>query len=125
MGVERRKCMKKMRKWTTVVLALCMMLLMSLNVCAKESKAEVTEIQKYGNLVLSVSGTELLAEGYAYGDVITVGINDASYEMPICSDYSDVDEDNMVCRVSIDAQTGEDRVILAVNMGQKRYCHKD
>ena len=109
--------MQKMRKCSIMVLVFCMVMLMQLTVCAKESRAQVTEIQKYGNLVLSVSGTELLAEGYAYGDVITADFNGVSYEMPVCSDYSDVDEGNMVCRVSIDTQTGEDRVILAINMG--------
>jgi len=77
----------------------------------------IADIQKYGNLVLEISGTELLARGYAYGDVISADICGVEYEMPVCSNYSDVNEGSTVCRVVIDEAAGEDRVVLAINMG--------
>ncbi len=77
----------------------------------------VVEIQKYGNLVLSLSGSELLGRGFAYGDVVTVTVNSQAYDMPVGSNYSDVDQGSMICRVVVKADQGEDYVILAINMG--------
>ena len=77
----------------------------------------VVEIQKYGNLVLSLSGSELLGRGFAYGDVVTVTVNGQAYDMPVGSNYSDVDQGSMICRVVVKADQGEDYVILAINMG--------
>lgn len=77
----------------------------------------VTEIEKYGNLVLSVSGEDFLDLGYAYGDVVTVTIGETDYTMPVGSAYSDVDNGEMVCRVYINQEELENQVILAINMG--------
>lgn len=77
----------------------------------------VAEIEKYGNLVLSISGTEFIAEGYTYGDIITAEINDKSYDMPVGSSYSDVDDGDPICRIKIDEAEEADHVILAFNMG--------
>lgn len=109
--------MKHMKKWLVTGMLLCLLMMLKLTVCAADCSTEVTEIQKYGNLVLSISGTELLDQGYAYGDIVTVELNGTAYQMPVCTSYSDVDENSMVCRVSIDPATGENRVIVAINMG--------
>lgn len=77
--------------------------------------AFVVEIQKYGNMILSVSGSELFSHGFAYGDVVEVTINGQAYEMPVGSSYSDVDQGSMICRAVV--REGEDYVILAINMG--------
>ena len=77
----------------------------------------VAQIQKYGNLVLSISGSELLARGFAYGDVVNVTIHGQVYAMPIGSNFSDVDQGSMICRVVIKEDLGEDYIILAINMG--------
>ena len=82
-----------------------------------EEEITVSDIQKYGNLVLSLKGTELLNRGFAYGDVITVTLPGAQYDMPVGSNYSDVDQGSMICRVVVKPDTGEDTVILAINMG--------
>ena len=74
--------------------------------CARAEGIAIREIAKYGNLVLEISGTELLAQGYDYGDIITVNMADNSFEMPIGSNYSDVDNGCMVCRVYINGETG-------------------
>lgn len=104
--------MKKIQSVFAFLLALS--LLMSF--CAwAEPVVFVSALSKYGNLTLSVSGTEFLGLGYAYGDVITVNIGSMSFDMPVCTNYTDVPVDTPVCRVEIDAQTGEDNVSLALN----------
>lgn len=98
---------------------------MSLAVCAcagetetmPEAEATVIEIQKYGNLVLSIPGSGLFSRGFAFGDVITMTVNGQAFEMPIGSSYSDVDQGSMICRVILKEDLGEDYVVLAINMG--------
>lgn len=77
----------------------------------------IAEIQKYGNLLLSISGTEFMEDGYTCGDIITAEINGTAYDMPIGSNYADVDEGNAVCRIAINPAEEKDCVILAINMG--------
>ena len=104
--------MKKMQSALALLLALALLPF----ACAwAESSVFVTELSKYGNLTLSVSGTEFLDIGYAYGDIIAVNIAGSVYNMPVCTNYTDVPVDTPVCRVEIDMQTGEDNVALALN----------
>ena len=74
-------------------------------------------IQKHGNIVLSVKGSDFLAMGYEYGDLVSVLINGKELTMPIGSEYNDVDQGEMVCRVEISDVSGDDNVVLAINMG--------
>lgn len=76
----------------------------------------VAEIQKYGNLILSVSGTDFL-KNYTYGDIISAEINGSIYDMPVGSSYSDVDDGEKICRITIDEEENANHVILAINMG--------
>ena len=103
-------------KILSLVLAL-MLAMFAVSAFAEETEADVAEIQKYGNLVLSLTGSELLEAGYAYGDVVTVTINGTGYDMPVGSNYADVDQGSMICRVVIKPDTKEDQIILAINMG--------
>lgn len=96
-------------------LMICLLALMLASSCAMA--AEIAEIQKYGNLILSVTGSEFLRQGYTYGDIITVSLNGMQMDMPVGSSYSDVEEGSLICRVEINDETGDDAVILAVNMG--------
>ncbi len=105
-----------MKKLLSLVLAL-MLAMFAVSAFAEDTEADVTEIQKYGNLVLSLKGSELLEAGYAYGDVVTVTINGTGYDMPVGSNYADVDQGSMICRVVIKPDTDEDMIILAINMG--------
>lgn len=101
-----------------MLFALLLMLALTGSVLASEgTEITIDQIQKYGNLVLSIPGTEFLALGYSYGDLVTVSIGDADYDMPIGTSYSDVEEGSMICRVVVDPKTGDDHVILAINMG--------
>ncbi len=103
-----------MKKLFTVCLVLCLLLGVS---CAEtQGTTTVQEIQKYGNLVLSIDGSELLNVGYTYGDIIEVEINGSTLTMPVGTSYTDVDEGELVCRVVIDEENGADEVIMAINM---------
>ena len=106
-----------MKKMIFLLLALCLALTLALPVLADEAPITVTEIQKYGNLVLSIKGTDFLALGYDYGDMVTVTLNGQEFDMPVGSNYADVDQGSMICRVVVKPDTDEDYMILAINMG--------
>ena len=106
-----------MKKIFSFFLMLCLLVSVLVSVTAEGTSATVTEIQKYGNLVLSMKGSKLLSQGYAYGDIVTVTLNGQELEMPVGSNYSDVDQGSMICRVVIKPDTNEDTIILAINMG--------
>ena len=80
-------------------------------------KSTINNIQKYGNIVLNGTGDDFLKSGFDYGDVVNVNINNADYEIPVVSNYSDVEQGKYLCRVGIDTETKLDSVILAINMG--------
>lgn len=75
--------------------------------------APIAEIAKYGNLVLNISGAELFDKGYEYGDILKVTVAGKTYELPMCSNYSDVDTGLPVLR----AASAEGAVVIAINMG--------
>ena len=79
----------------------------------------IREIKKYGSLVLDITGDELLALGYDYGDIVTATIGDQAIDAPICSEYGDVDTGATVLRVeeAATSKNGESRSILAINGG--------
>ena len=103
-------------------LAFAMILIVLLTGCATRTQAvqetvitEVTssvkEIQKYGNLVLTIEKKDLDAMGAEYGDVFTVSFQDTEVYAPYCTNYSDVELGSIVLRN--DGET----LILAINMG--------
>lgn len=103
-------------------LAFAMILIVLLTGCATRTQAvqetvitEVTssvkEIQKYGNLVLTIEKKDLDAMGAEYGDVFTVSFQDTEVYAPYCTNYSDVDLGSIVLRN--DGET----LIIAINMG--------
>ncbi len=105
-----------MKRFRPLLISACMLLTLAIPALA-ENDVNVTEIQKYGNLVLSMPGSEFLNQGYAYGDIVTATINGADYDMPVGSNYSDVDQGAMICRVVVKEESNEDYIILAINMG--------
>lgn len=113
-----------MKHWINRALALLLTALMALAPLAlalaedaARIETDVADIQKYGNLVLSISADALLSQGYAYGDVVTVTVAGQACDMPVGSNYSDVDNGEMVCRVIEAGDDGKSYVILAINMG--------
>ena len=78
-----------------------------------KATADIFDIAKYGNLILKISGEEFLGKGFEHGDIVEITIAGQSWEAPICSNYSDVDNGSLVLRAS----APEDAVVLAINMG--------
>lgn len=94
--------------------ALVLILVVMLSGCAKtvETTAHVAEIAKYGNLILDITGAELFNQGYEYGDVLEVSVAGRTVEVPLCSNYSDVDNGVAVLRAASD----DSPLVLAINM---------
>ena len=108
--------MKKLLR--AMILALCLCIALNAVPALVEAEAiTVIEIQKYGNLVLSIPASALFDKGFAYGDIVEVTLNGNTYDMPVGSNYSDVDQGSMICRAVLKPETNEDYVILAINMG--------
>lgn len=103
-----------MKKSISCLLALVLVLL-ALGGCTDSSEfaATVADINKYGNLVLDITGADLFDQGYAYGDILEITIAGQTWEVPLCSNYTDVDNGLTVLR----ATTAEAPVVLAINMG--------
>jgi len=100
---------------------LCVALILCMAFCrlafAQEAVFHVQEIQKHGNLILDVRASDFLAAGYDFGDILAVEIAGREYAMPVGSNYTDVDSGEAVCRLKIDAESGDDAMIMAINMG--------
>ncbi|MGN0906636.1 MAG: tyrosine-protein phosphatase [Bullifex sp.] len=112
--------MKKTLSFITIIL-MVFMLFTSVSCATKAPSAEavqevklvsgVSEIQKYGNLVLTLSADELKAAGFEYGDVVAFYLDGQLITAPFCTNYSDVEVGKLVLR---DAGGS---LILAINMG--------
>ena len=110
------------RKILSALLA-AMLLLSALPVLAEPAAAldtaftaNVSEIQKYGNLVLDAKASDFFNAGFAYGDIVEVTVNGQTCQMPVGSNYSDVDQGSLICR-AVYVEGGDDYIILAINMG--------
>lgn len=116
--IERRKAYServyRMKKIIYCLLAL-VLVLTALVGCGQtaEKTAVVADISKYGNLVLDITGADLFSQGYEYGDLLEVTVADKKWEIPLCSNYSDVDNGMTVMR----ATSEKEAVVLAINMG--------
>ena len=73
----------------------------------------IYEIAKHGNLILYMYGSDLYEKGFEHGDVVEIAIGEQTWDVPLCTSYSDVDNGEAVLRA-----IGEtDGVVLAINMG--------
>ena len=119
-GVLRNRILRgirggySMKKIIYRLSALVLILVVMLSGCAKtvETTAHVAEIAKYGNLILDITGAELFNQGYEYGDVLEVRVAGRTVEVPLCSNYSDVDNGVAVLR----AASADSPLVLAINM---------
>ena len=85
---------------------LCLLLvctaIVSLIVLHAQSDASIriVRVEDDGSLILSCTGSEFLALGYDYGDIVSVTLRDHSYTMPVCAQFADVDKGALICRVT-------------------------
>lgn len=70
-------------------------------------------ITKFGNVTLNLENNELLNSGYNYGDILNVSFLNQSLDLPLCSNYSDVDAG----KPGIFARNDDINVSLAINLG--------
>ena len=71
----------------------------------------VSSIDKYGNCALGITQDEFTAAGFEPGDVASVKAGAFSFDAPVCTNYSDVDNGKYLIRLSKGA------VSFAINMG--------
>jgi len=102
-----------MKKRFVKLFAVLIAFVMLIPAALAETTATVADIAKYGNLILDKTGAELFADGLEYGDLLTVTILDKEWEMPLGSNYSDVDTGLPVVR----AEAEDAPVVIAINMG--------
>lgn len=103
-----------MKKSLSILLLVIILALSLLGGCSETSEitATVTDIAKYGNLVLDITGSTLFDQGYEYGDLLNITIAGKTWEAPLCSNYSDVDNGVAVLR----APSADTAITLAINM---------
>lgn len=87
------------------------------SITVPDIEAGIEEINKYGNIILSVSAESLRNQGYEPGDVIRVRIGNIEKEMPIGTNYANVDYDAPICCFKVSSTKGIEVVTLAVNGG--------
>ena len=78
-----------------------------------KATAKAEDIQKYGNVVLSLTGDEIKAAGYEFGDVVKVKFLGKTLKIPFVSNYSDVDTG----KPAVVVRAGDTYALLAINMG--------
>ena len=105
-----------MKKIVSLLLIAVLMIGLALFVSSAETsyptfEIGVREIQKYGNIVLDVEPEKLQEAGYAYGDMLAVTMDGKTWQIPFCTNYSDVDNGSYV------ACDKDEGLILAINMG--------
>lgn len=83
----------------------------------KLENLRIADIEKYGNIVLPMSATELLNSGFSYEDIVTVSFFDKKIDMPICETFFDVDNGDYVLIAKIDKDKSVDKAIIAITMG--------
>lgn len=71
----------------------------------------VQSIAKYGNLELTIPGSELDKAGFEYGDLLKITVDGKEFTVPYGTNYSDVDQGSTILRNS------EGHLTLAINMG--------
>ena len=75
-------------------------------------KTTIYEIAKHGNLILYMYGADLFDKGFEHGDIVEIAIGEKTWDAPLCTSYSDVDNGVAVLR----AISPTDGVVLAINM---------
>ena len=79
-------------------------------------EAGILEINKYGNIRLTIGPESMTSLGYEPADIIRVRIGESEMEMPIGTNYTDVDSGQPVCTFKTFAdEQGE--VVLVTNAG--------
>ena len=79
-------------------------------------EAGIYEINQYGNIILTIGAESMTGLGYEPGDVISVKFGGTEMEMPIGTNYADVDSGEPICCFKA-GSNGVTAVVLAINAG--------
>lgn len=79
-------------------------------------EAGIAEIKKTGSIVLSIAPKSMEDAGYEPADIISARIGNFEMEMPIGTDYTDVDSGEPICCFRTNSR-GVEVVVLAINAG--------
>ena len=108
-----------------LILLLAVVLTLALRADAKRKtpriEAGIAEINKYGNVILTIGPESMTALGYEPGDIVSVEIGGAELRMPIGTSYSDVDSGEPVCCYK-SSTTGTKVVVQALAASYLEGC---
>ncbi|MCR4935550.1 MAG: tyrosine-protein phosphatase [Oscillospiraceae bacterium] len=107
-----------MKKSVSLFLALLLLLGMALHGMADApavltASAGVGDIRANGDILLSLTGAELLGAGYNFGDLVTVRFLDRSLELPFCGDDAELSPGSP----ALLARERDPQVLLSVKSG--------
>lgn len=103
-----------MQKLASAILALVLMCSMfAFADSSFTATADTSNIAKYGNVTLNFTCEDFLALGYRFGDVVTVKFLGNEMELPVCSNYTDVDSGSAGLFVRDESTC----ISVAINMG--------
>ena len=77
----------------------------------------IRDIEKYGNIVLSISATDFFNAGFNLEDIVTVSFFDKKIDAPVCANYFDVDNGEYILRIEQNTETNVDDIKIAISMG--------
>ena len=77
----------------------------------------IRDIEKYGNIVLSISATDFFNAGFNLEDIVTVSFLDKKIDAPVCANYFDVDNGEYILRIEQNTETNVDDIKIAISMG--------
>ena len=84
---------------------------------AKIENLNIASIEKYGNIVLPITATELFSRGFDYEDIVTVSFLDKKMDMPICDTYFDVDNGECLLLAEVNKEINSNKTTIAICMG--------
>ena len=77
----------------------------------------IRDIEKYGNIVLSISATDFFNAGFNLEDIVTISFLDKKIDAPVCANYFDVDNGEYLLRIEHNTETNVDDIKIAISMG--------
>lgn len=77
----------------------------------------IRDIEKYGNIVLSISATDFFNAGFDLEDIVTISFLDKKIDAPVCANYFDVDNGEYLLRIEQNTETNVDDIKIAISMG--------
>ena len=84
---------------------------------AQSIETGIEGINEFGSIVLTIGPESMKKLGYEPADIISVKIGDAEMEMPIGTNYTDVDSGDPICCFKKSEAKGKDEALLAISYG--------